>query len=95
VRSQERNPGYRGWDVWKELSGTDEISTRHGLTNHEIESIRRPPKTGEMRDREVGGDHSTEDDEDNKTSSEGRVSTLTMLSMKEVSGDCESYKHFI
>jgi len=40
MRSQDKDPGYRGWDVWKELSGTDETSTRHGLTHRVIESIR-------------------------------------------------------
>lgn len=73
-----------------ELSGTDETSTRRGLTRRVIEGIRRSPKTGEMRDRGVGGGHSTDDGEDNRTSPEGRTSASVMFSMKEALRDCES-----
>jgi hypothetical protein len=60
--------------VRKELSGTIETSTHRGLTRRVIEGIRYPPKSGEMWDGGVGGGHSTDDGEDNKTSPEGRTS---------------------
>ena len=64
--------------MWRELNGTDETSTRRGLTRRVIEGIRRPPKSGETRDRGVGGGYSTEDGEDSKTSPEGRTSASAM-----------------
>ena len=60
----------------------NETSTRRGLTRRVIEGIRYPPKSGEMRDRGVGGGHSTDDGEDNRTLPEGRTSASAMLSMK-------------
>ena len=48
-----------------------------------------------MRDRGVGGGHSTADGEDNITSPEGRASTSVKFSMEEVLRDCESSKHAI
>ena len=73
-RSRGRNPGYRGWDAQKELSGTNETSPRRGPTRRVTEGIRQPPKSGGMRERGVGGGHSTDDGEDNRTSPEGRTS---------------------
>lgn len=74
IRSRRRNPGYRGWDAQTEPSGTNETSTRRGPTCRVTEGIRQPPKSGGMRDRGVGGGHSTDDGEDNRTSPEGRTS---------------------
>jgi hypothetical protein len=75
----DRNSGYRGWDAWIELSGTDETSVRHGVTCRVIGSIKQPLKTTETRTRGVGGGHSTADGEDNRTSPEGRASASVML----------------
>jgi len=41
--------GYRGWDVWKKLSGTVETSTCRSLTRCVIDGIRCSPKSREMR----------------------------------------------
>ena len=61
TRSRMRDSGYRRRHADTEPSGTVETSARRGITHRVTDGIRRPPKSGGMRARGVGGGHSSDD----------------------------------